>query len=536
MRVSKSSADSRPSSRAGALVSGLAILVVAAAGITVASWCVSRGYSLYDGDAEAHLNIARRVLDSRTPGPEQLGTVWLPLPHILMIPFVMHDAIHHTWWRSGAAGAIPSCACFILAGAFLFASARRVYNSYAAGLAVALMFALNPNMLYLQSTPMTEALQMAAVTALLWSTIWFRDTQSVWAVLAAAAASNTSSLTRYEGWFLIPFVSLFFLFVAPKKSHAVLFAVLAALGPLAWLAHNQYYNGNALEFYNGPYSAIAILKRQAEQGLHYPTDHNWRASIVHYWTAARLVIGLPLLAAGALGIFAARWRKPWWPLVFLVLPPVFFIWSLHSGGAVLTLPELGPWSYYNTRYGIAVLPLAAFAASALTTLLPFRWQAAGAVTLAVALSAPMWISASPPSQGSAAASETGFSASVCWREAAENSEGRRAWTIPAAEYLSGHYHPGTGVIFTFSSGLAEVLRRAGIPLREGLHEGNGPAWDAAILAPEKFLHEEWALATPGDSISAVVVRVNRPRAHYQLKRQISVKNTPMVLFYQRKTP
>ena len=115
------------------------------------------------------------------------------------------------WWRSGVAGAIPSAACFVLAGAFLFAAARRLYASAAAGLAVALLFALNPNMLYLQSTPMTEAMFAAALAALLWATVWFRDSQSVWAVLAAAAASNAASLTRYEGWFLIPFVALYLL-------------------------------------------------------------------------------------------------------------------------------------------------------------------------------------------------------------------------------------------------------------------------------------------------------------------------------------
>ena len=30
------------------------------------------------GDAVAHMNIARRVFDSQTPGLLQLGTVWLP--------------------------------------------------------------------------------------------------------------------------------------------------------------------------------------------------------------------------------------------------------------------------------------------------------------------------------------------------------------------------------------------------------------------------------------------------------------------------
>src|SRR5215475_12156813 len=143
----------------------LAILSVAATG-----FCLERGYILYYGDAEAHLNIARRIVDSRTPGPEQLGTVWLPLPHLLMAPFAARDA----WWMNGLAGAIPSMLCFVAAGAFLFAAARRTFSTTAAFAAVAI-FAVNPNMLYLQSTPMTESLFAASLAGLLWTTLWFRD-------------------------------------------------------------------------------------------------------------------------------------------------------------------------------------------------------------------------------------------------------------------------------------------------------------------------------------------------------------------------
>ena len=55
------------------------------------AWFYRTGAILYYGDAEAHLNIARRIVDSRTPGWCQLGTTWLPLPHLLMIPLVRHD-------------------------------------------------------------------------------------------------------------------------------------------------------------------------------------------------------------------------------------------------------------------------------------------------------------------------------------------------------------------------------------------------------------------------------------------------------------
>ena len=56
------------------------------------------------GDAVAHINIARRVFDSLTPGLLQVGTVWLPLPHLLMIPFIFF----HSLWQNGAGGSIPS--------------------------------------------------------------------------------------------------------------------------------------------------------------------------------------------------------------------------------------------------------------------------------------------------------------------------------------------------------------------------------------------------------------------------------------------
>src|SRR5690242_1429195 len=119
-----------PGERAIRTIQAMAVvLLLAAISAAAVGWCTRHGYTLYYGDAEAHLNIARRVLDSRTPGPAQFGTVWLPLPHALMIPFVMRDG----WWRSGLAGAIPSAACFVIAGAFLFAAARRIYASAAAG-------------------------------------------------------------------------------------------------------------------------------------------------------------------------------------------------------------------------------------------------------------------------------------------------------------------------------------------------------------------------------------------------------------------
>src|SRR5208283_513779 len=89
------------------------------------------------GDAVAHINIARRVFDSQTPGLLQLGTVWLPLPHLLMIPFIYVNAM----WQSGAGASIPSMVAYVLGviGIFrlvrgLAADLRQESESVATGL------------------------------------------------------------------------------------------------------------------------------------------------------------------------------------------------------------------------------------------------------------------------------------------------------------------------------------------------------------------------------------------------------------------
>ena len=69
MPVSKSSAALR---RSNGTVPALVCFVFAAAVMAAAVvWFYRSGATLLSGDAEAHLNIARRIIDSRTPGWNQ---------------------------------------------------------------------------------------------------------------------------------------------------------------------------------------------------------------------------------------------------------------------------------------------------------------------------------------------------------------------------------------------------------------------------------------------------------------------------------
>src|SRR5271156_2269117 len=120
-----------------------------------------RGDVLLYGDAVAHINIARRVFDSKTPGLLQLGTVWLPLPHLLIMPFIVSKQM----WQSGSGGSIPSMAAFVLGVLGIFRLVRKMLSrdgevntaAKVGAWASAVIYAANPNLIYMQSTAMGES-------------------------------------------------------------------------------------------------------------------------------------------------------------------------------------------------------------------------------------------------------------------------------------------------------------------------------------------------------------------------------------------
>ena len=477
------------------------------------------GWTLYYGDAEAHLNIARRIVDSRRPGYNQIGTVWLPLPHLLMLALVRNPQL----WRSGLAGAIPSSACFVCAGVFLYAALRRATQSSAAALASLGLLAFNPNLLYLQATPMTETVVLAALMALLYFTVLFRETQSFAALAGAGLASVAASLARYEGWFVIPFVALYFLFTARKNKlgAALLFSGIAALAPLYWLGHNWWLYSNPLEFFNGPYSPTSIYRRALAQNMApYPGDHDWRAAAFYYLTAVRLFSGWVAVIIGTAGLVGVFQKRLFWPVLLAALPPLFYIWSMHSGGTPIYVPTLWPFSYYNTRYALTALPLIAIAGGCLVLVVNTRWRPWLAVAILIAAATP-WLIWARPSDW------------VTWKESQINSLTRRAWTQAAAQALAPVYRSRTGIVTSFGD-LIGILRAAGIPLHEALYDDDGPEWAAATMRPDLFLHEEWAVTMAGDTVATAIQKStfqHGPR--YHLLQAIKVKGAPVIEVYKR---
>jgi len=470
------------------------------------AWFYRTGSLLNFGDAEAHLNIARRIVDSRTPGWAQIGTTWLPLPHLLTVPLVRNDWL----WHTGLAGAITSGFSMAVAATFLFATARRVFESATAAGAAWAVFLLNPNTLYLGSIPMTEPVFFASLFGLLYFTLRFRETGGWGSLAGASICALAGALTRYEAWFLLPFVAAFIWSAARGNRWiaAAFFCLVAGAGPLLWLAHNRYYFGDPLYFYRGPYSALVIQGKTA-----YPGRGDWRAAAQYLFEAGRLVAGWHAIAIGGAGLLLAGARRVIWPLALLALPPVFYLWSIHSAGTPIFVPTLYPHSWYNTRYGLALLPLAAFGAAAVA-----RISKPMAAAVAVAALIPFLLH---PSEHS-----------VTWNEADVNSRARRQWTSQAVEYLRAAARPHQ-TYFTSFGDLTPIYRILGVPLRDTLTGDNDVEWAGAVARPDLFLHEDWAVVTGGDPVQTVLDKARLRGPRYELDRRITVKGAPVVEIYRR---
>jgi hypothetical protein len=509
-RRSKAANKDNPRAHAWVYTLGWALFAAAVMAAAIAFF-YKTGATLYYGDAEAHLDIARRVIDSRTPGWSQIGTTWLPLPHLLMIPLVRNDFL----WRTGLAGGIASGAAMSIASAFLFASVQRICSSAAVASASAAVFLLNPNTLYLGSVPMTESFFFAALFALLYFTVRFGDTQGWGAAIGAGIAGFAAAFTRYEGWFLLPFVAVYILLRGGRGRWwaAGIFCAIAGLAPLLWLAHNRWYFGDPLYFYRGPWSALAIQGKSS-----YPGKSDWGAAVHYFFEAGRLIAGWPGIAIGGIGIAVLAVRRVVWPVVLLVLPAAFYVWSVHSSGTPIFVPTLWPHTFYNVRYGMALLPLVALGAAGVASSLGRRSHLALMIAFLPLVTYPLQLR--PDARP------------VAWQEAETNSRARRQWVAAAATYLGSSAGPHE-TFFTSFGDLSAIYRTLGVPLSDTLTGDNDVQWDGAVARPDLLLHTDWAVAMGGDAVQTVVDKARLRGPRYELEQRFTVKGAPAIEIYRR---
>ena len=108
-------------------------------------------------------------------------------------------------------------------------------------------------------------------------------------------------------------------------------------------------------------------------------------------------------------MLAACARRAFWPVLLLILPGVFYLWNMHSVASPIFVPTLWPNTFYNTRYGLAALPLLAIGAAALVAIVPVPLRAAAAL-LVVAAGLGYWAIHPHPENW------------ITWRESLANSE------------------------------------------------------------------------------------------------------------------
>jgi hypothetical protein len=343
------------------------------------------------GDGMAHVEGARRIFDSLTPGYREIGTVWLPLFHLLAAPL----AINNTLWRTGLAGSLVSATAFAVAAWVLFRLGFEMNRNVAAGVLAVAGFLLCVSLLYLASAPMTEVPTILWAVLVVFSLFRFQQSGRTASLVGASIAALLGTLTRYDGWYLLPFATLF-VFLGRRESwtkrfqHAIVFGSIAALGPLLWIAHNAYRFHNPFEFYDGPGSARAIYIHQLiTTGFAYPTDRSLWVSGHYYLEDLRLVLGpwsLILASLGAIVWIAEREQRRRRAAALLLLVPLpFYVQSLAFSSVALYVPTLFPHSYYNLRYGLEMAPALALLPSFLLSGRLSRGRCAALVALLIAV-------------------------------------------------------------------------------------------------------------------------------------------------------
>jgi len=427
-------------------------------------------------DAKAHLVVARRVIDSLTPGWLQIGAVWLPLPHLIQLLPTQVD-----WcYRTGAFAVGLSVLAF---AASVWLIARLVLETTASGLAAAAAGAvllLNPNMLYLQSTPMTEPVLILLMTAAVWLTRRALASGTAGDLRGAGYAVFAACLTRYEAW--------------PVT------AALLAISLLARLGRGEAWRSAAMQTVRlaaYPATAVAafLLLSRATVGTWFvkggffvpenPAMHKPWLAVVSVWWGVHEVSSYPLLLLGVAGLAAL--------LAVLLL-------RRHRAADLLPFALAGagalPWYAFfeghpfRIRYMVVLIPVVALGIGYGVGLLGRRMRIAAAALVAAAL-----IAAPGPT-----ASTAPMVLEAQW------DHDHRVGRARVTDYLRAHWD-GSPVMASMGS-LAhymQELSRAGFDLRDFLHEGNGDIWLAALEYPDP--HVDWVLleeqAEGGDMLAAL---------------------------------
>lgn len=452
---------------------------------------VGSGANLLHFDAKAHLLVARRVLDSLTPGWSQLGAVWLPLPHILNVLPSQNDRLYSTGVFASALGFVA----YVLGLAALGrAAARATGDPRAAALAVAVP-ALNPGWLYLQSTPLTEPLFFGLVCGLGLFLVRWSQEGGDGNLTAAAAFGGLACLVRYEAWPIVTSALALVLLWRPDRPSRGRIAWafgLGFVGPVAFFGIHSWVATGVAFF---AISSDNLTETRGEMGR----------ALGLLAAGVREAFGRPLAVAAllcSLWIAASRVRRRH--------PRGGVDSGVRVAAACLTAATVTFTAYLaghpvKARYALLLAPAVALLLASATA----HRRALQAVGLALAaLQSP-----AIPHPLPVLVEATRDRADVAARR-------------PVVEALRREYRGGR--ILASMGSLAPVLFELGLPLREVVHEGNGNWWTYAVVDPEREV--AWIIIVEGD----ILDRVRQVRARFP-EGFVPVMEFPRVVVYRRAT-
>ncbi len=410
-------------------------------------------------------------------------------------------------WQTGLGASIPSMIAYVAGTLGAFRLVQGLASRSAAWIA-ALIYALNPNLLYMQSTAMGESLYLALFV---WSAVYFAEfvrqarddpEQAGKSLKQCGLMVSAAMLVRYDGWFLTAVIGASAVIVlwrmrpCAQPLHRGLrnFLLLTVSTAALFLLYNQVAFDNALEFANGPYSARAIQQRSKTATMpSYPGENSPRDATLQFLKVSRLNMAedrpeflllnsafLALLAS----IYFARRYLPW---AILWTPLPFYVLCIAWGSVPIYHPEWWPFSYYNVRYGLQLLPaVAVFAALGCEFLIRF-FRPIYVVAAAVLMIAPGYHSVWQTTP-------------ICLREAQINGKDRMALDRQLADMLKTFPPSATFMMNCGSHPGATQL--AGLPLRRVLCESSNKLWRVALKQPARSA--DYIIAFPGDEVARAV--------------------------------
>jgi hypothetical protein len=434
---------------------------------------LENGLGLAYNDARSHLDIGRRVVEGLKTGLAQLGSVWLPLNHLLMVPTIWND----WWWHSGLSGAIQNMASFIGTGILIYQTLKRLGTGILARFIGVAVFALNINILYLQSTAMTELLLLFTMTAGCYYLILWAQEDKLIDLVKSAFWIMMATLTRYDGWFLLAFATaIVAINTFVKKGYAetegkvILFTTLGGFGIFLWFLWNLVIFKDPLYFAFGPYSAHS-QQLQLEQANNLPTKHNLLLSTQIYLYAL-FYNSYTIPAIIALAGFLYFLRDKLIPFevktasISLTAPLFFNITALFLGFSVLFIQGISGNTWFNVRYGVMLAPtIAIFIGYLVDRAKDFRIPIISVLSFVI-LFAFLNNDAVTIDDARVGASQKNVTEVAGWLN--KNTQNKEGFIL-----ISAASHDA----IIFSSGL---------PMSKFIHEGTGVYWESATTSPERW--------------------------------------------------